>query len=140
MRACLAAIPQRIADDELYPADVAGLRIRPGLAVAITGPQAYPRKLILQSLELKALLHALLIQQLQVFRIDDSRLSVHQKQAAGVAHWIGHPGNVDWSDCVEASHDPDFAARLLVKFTGEADRVGWSSRLGHLVDHAFAEL
>ena len=50
---------KRIADRELDSAIRAGLRIGPGFPVAIARPQVDLRKLILEILELRTLLHRL---------------------------------------------------------------------------------
>ena len=69
MGAGVTSVNQRISHGELNSAIGAGLRIGPGLSVAIPWPHVDLGKLKPEVLELRTLLHRLLIEQLQVFDV-----------------------------------------------------------------------
>src|ERR1022692_1498364 len=67
----VAAIDQRITQNELQSVVRTLLRVGPSGSIAVAGPDADFGELILQVLELKALFHSLLVEQFQIFGIHD---------------------------------------------------------------------
>src|SRR5215813_6140402 len=65
----VASVDERIAERERHSAYGVGIRVGPGGAVAIARPNGNVAELRLGVLELRALLHVFLVEQLQVFGI-----------------------------------------------------------------------
>ena len=141
MGAGVAAINQGIAQDELQSAIGALLGVGPSGSVAVARPHADFGKLILQVLVLKALLHALLVEQLQVFSIHDLGRAIHQQQTVvGIrAQRIDDPGDIHRTDGVKPTHDSHVAVALAVEHLSKGHRRGRRSRLRHLGDKALGK-
>src|SRR5277367_5757044 len=138
----VVCVDQWIVDGELESAIGAGLRVGPGGAVAIPRPDIDVRKLsALQILKLVALFHRLLVEEFQVFDVDDGRLSVDEEQAVVSvgAERIGDPGAGNGAHRLEAGHDAEVSTVLLVEAAGESDGGGGSSGFRHLADEAVAD-
>src|SRR5271165_4674719 len=109
-----APIAQRIAHDK-RPSLRSHLRVGPRVSVAIAGKECDLGKQAFQALELKTLLHALLVELLQVFGIDELGVAVDQKQAivARLVERIHHPTDVDLTGVSYAGQDCKLAMVLL---------------------------
>src|ERR1019366_8349388 len=141
MGAGVAAIDQRIPQNELQSVVRAWLGVGPSSSVAVAGPDADFRELVLQVLELKALFHSLLVEQLQIFGIHDGGRAVHQEQTVvGVrAQGIDDPGDIHRTDGVKRAHDAYVAPVLPVEHLGKGHCGGRRSRLRHLGDKALSK-
>src|SRR5271166_5148289 len=136
-----APIAQRITHDK-RPSLRSHLRVGPRPPVTIAGVKSDLGKQAFQALELKTLLHALLVELLQVFGIDELGVAVDQKQTivARFVQRIHHPTDVDLPGVSYTGQDCELAMVLLVKLAGEAHRARRRAGLGHLRHEAVGVL
>src|SRR5271167_3317276 len=136
-----ASVAQRIAHDKLQSLRP-HLRVGPAPSITIAGIDRNFRKQAFQVLVLEALLHALLVELLQVLSVHEPGVAVDQKQSevAWLVEGIHHPGDIDPSNVAKARHDCELAMVLFVELAGEIYRRSGSSCFRHLRHEAIGIL
>jgi hypothetical protein len=120
----VATVEQGISEGKRHATLGVASGVGPSGAVAVARPEVDVGELRLGVLELWTLLHSCLVEQLQVFGIDDLRRAVdEQKAVVGVgAKRIDDEGDIDrWADRVKTAHDADVSTALLLERAGEGD-------------------